>query len=333
MNKSERNEAFKFAVSVYAQEFRFHWVAFSLFLVMLAANAALTLVAPYLFSTLIDDLPADLLPWLIGFGLYAAATTAAQVLHYTIYGMSLIHAERLELFASTTFFASVARKTPSFFVTYNPAEIQSALDEGKRAISASFYTIFAYLLPSLLRVIFSVVLIATAIDVWLVLIVGIYGIIYIAIVLVAMEKTNRVLNDAIEAGQENAAFVGNAISMIEPIRHAGSTQWMEKKFEDKANRIYENLRAFANRQMFFGSVTALALFVQLLLAYLILYPRYQAGLQSVGDIVLFNMVLLQLNSPFEDIGHAIAEFQRSFDKFSPILKIMREPVDAYRDAH
>lgn len=332
MDAGERRAAISLCLTIYAVEFRKHWLSLCVFIAILICNSMLSITGPYVFSTLVGDLPKEILPWVIGFGFYAFTTAMIQALHRVIYSLSLTHAERLEFSANTRFFAALVHKNADFFTRYNPAEIQSAQSSGGNAISASFFMVFSYLLPAFLNVGLSVWLMAMAIDLSIVMIVIIYGAVYVCLCLLAMEKTNSYLNDAIKAGQENAAFVGNAVSMIEPIRHAGSAAWMQQRFIDKAAGIVQNWRAFAQRQMMFGAITGLALFAQLVIAFSLLYPKYQSGSLGVGDIVLFNMLLLQLNYPFEAIGQGLSEFQRSLSKLLPYIKILREPNEADAEA-
>jgi ABC-type multidrug transport system fused ATPase/permease subunit len=71
-----------------------------------------------------------------------------------------------------------------------------------------------------------------------------------------------------------------------------------------------------------------ALAVQLALTYLIMLPRFEAGLMSVGDIVLINLILVQLNRPFEMIGTAIDDVMRSISRFLPFARMWEEPDDS-----
>lgn len=322
-----RRDAVLLCGKVYLKDFRAHWLSLTLFAVVIVVSALVSLLGPYLFSRLVDSLPRDFMVWMLAFAAYALLVSLCQILERTMNSLALIHAERLEFTTSAGFFAEVIKKTPEFFTNYNPVAIQSALREGANAISSSFFMFFLFLAPALIQVVLSVWLIASVISLSIVGIVIVYGVFFIAVSLLAMNKTNRYLNEAIEAGQENAAFVGNAVTVIEPLRQTGSAQWMERRFIDKANSIFENWRAYSYRQIAFSSITAFALLVQLLVGYLMIYPKYQSGILSIGDVVLFNMLLLQLNAPFEAIGQSIAEMQRVISKFGPYLTIMQEPLE------
>ncbi|RYY62227.1 MAG: ABC transporter ATP-binding protein, partial [Comamonadaceae bacterium] len=61
--------------------------------------------------------------------------------------------------------------------------------------------------------------------------------------------------------------------------------------------------------------------------FMLLLPRYQAGLLTVGDIVLFNALLLQLNMPFEMIAHAIDDVARSRAALAPLAAMWAAPEE------
>jgi ABC-type multidrug transport system fused ATPase/permease subunit len=69
--------------------------------------------------------------------------------------------------------------------------------------------------------------------------------------------------------------------------------------------------------------------VQIIISYYFLWPRHQAGELSVGDIVLFNTLLLQLNVPFELIGQSINELLRSLARFVPYAKMWHAPEEGW----
>lgn len=53
-------------------------------------------------------------------------------------------------------------------------------------------------------------------------------------------------------------------------------------------------------------------------------PKLEAGQISIGDIVLFNTLLLQLNYPFEMIGLSIERIIQSYNEFKPFSKMWNE---------
>ncbi len=81
--------------------------------------------------------------------------------------------------------------------------------------------------------------------------------------------------------------------MIEPLRHTGSTAWMQERFGENANAIYQKLAALLVAAYRFIAALSLALCFQLMLSFYLPLAALSAGTISVGDIVLFNMLLLQ----------------------------------------
>ena len=76
-----------------------------------------------------------------------------------------------------------------------------------------------------------------------------------------------------------------------------------------------------------------ALVIQFSITFTLLLPRYRAGALSVGDIVLFNTLLLQLNQPFEMIGHAIDNMVRSYSQLLPFVQMWLAAEDPEPSAH
>ena len=59
----------------------------------------------------------------------------------------------------------------------------------------------------------------------------------------------------------------------------------------------------------------------------LLLPRYEAGALTIGNIVLFNTLLLQLNMPFEMIAHAIDDVARSRAALTPLARMWAAPEE------
>ena len=137
----------------------------------------------------------------------------------------------------------------------------------------------------------------------------------------------RFLDAAIEAGQENAKFVGNAMAAMETLRHFGSHGWMQARFAGKAREERDNWAAFCRRRIGYSTVLGAGLALQFVVTFLLLLPRYRAGEISVGDVVLFNTLLLQLNMPFEMIGHALDNVVRARASLLPLARIWAAPEE------
>ncbi len=317
---------------IYADDLKTAWASIGLLAFMILAGSLLTIAGPYVFSRIVDDLPTDPVRWLIAFSLYAVLTAASSGLQSCTQYFAVIHSERLEYVASTRFFERLSRKMPSFFTDHNPAEIQAAQSQGASSASILLQVSLIYLLPGVATVLFSTIMLGATISFEIIVIVLCYGAIYIGLTLASNRVTKRYMERAIDATQQNAGFVGNAIGMIEPLRHTASTEWMQQRFAEKAGSIYSNWRLYSLRRMAFIGMIVTTLGVQIIVSYYFLWPRHQAGELSVGDIVLFNTLLLQLNVPFELIGQSINELLRSLARFVPYAKMWHAPEED-RSAH
>ncbi len=67
---------------------------------------------------------------------------------------------------------------------------------------------------------------------------------------------------------------------------------------------------------------------QFAVSLLLLLPRYQASTTTVGDIVLFNTLLLQLNLPFEMISQTMDSVARSRAQLIPLAKMWEAPEES-----
>lgn len=314
-------------LQIYRQDLRTAWPSILLLIVTILAGALLSVSGPYVFSRIIDDVPKEAGPWIMAFSLYAILTALATGTQRCTQYLAVIHSERLEFVATTRFFERITRKHGTFFTDHNPAEIQQAQTQGASAASILMQIVLIYFVPGFANFLFSIIVLGAAISPELILIVFCYGAVFIALTIASNRFTSRYLERAIEAGQQNAGFVGNAVSMIEPLRHTGSTAWMQERFGENANAIYQNWRLYSLRRIGFIAALSLALCFQLMLSFYLLLPRYQQGTISVGDIVLFNMLLLQLNIPFEMIGQSIGEAIRSLARFMPCARMWLEPEE------
>ena len=322
-----REVAFEPLSRIYAEDLKSSWPSITFLLLTILCGSLLASAGPYVFSRLIDDLPDAPRQWMLGFSFYAGLTALATAIQRSTQYMSVIHSERLEYVATTHFFERIVHKNASFFNDHNPAEIQAAQTRGASAASAIMQIGLIYFVPGLATFLFSTLLLGAVLSADLVAIVILYGAAFIALTLASNRLTSPFLEKAIEAGQQNAGFVGNAIGMIEPLRHTGSTAWMKRRFAENAGSIYRNWRLYSLRRIGFVFTISLALGVQMIIGFYLLLPRYEAGELSIGDIVLFNTLLLQLNMPFELIGQSISEALRSFAQFAPYARMWNEPEE------
>ena len=296
-------------------------------IVFLSAISSVT--APYLFSRLVDQLTQDRFAetLAIGFVVYALLIGAAAALQHMVQYLSYMSAENLSFIAGTSLFERLLRKRAAFFVEHNPAEIESASQRGQGALMTFVQLALIVFIPGATQIALALGMLGATINLEVVLIVLAYGCSFVALTMLANHRTRRFLDAAIAAGQENAKFVGNAMTVMETLRHFGSHGWMQARFAEKAREERDNWAAFCRRRIGFSSLLGAGLAMQFVITFLLLLPRYRAGDLSVGDVVLFNTLLLQLNQPFEMIGHALDDVIRARANLLPLARIWAAPEE------
>lgn len=309
------------------------WTLLGVAAVVLVSGVA-NVAAPYLFSRLIDRLPqggvVDTPTW--GFGAYALLIGIAAAIQHMVQYLSFMSAENLGFIAGTRFFERMLRKTADFFVEHNPAEIQNACEKGQNALTALVQLVLIAFIPGTTQIVLTLVTLGSSIDIQVVFVVIVHGIFAVAVTTLANRRTNAFLDAAVEAGQENARFVGNAMNAMETLRHFGSDRWMSRRFIEKAEEVRANWRAYALCRIGYILLLGIGLTVQFAVTFFLLVPRYEVGALTIGDIVLFNMLLLQLNAPFEMMAHAIDEAARSRAALAPLAAMWAAPEER-RVAH
>ncbi len=298
---------------------------FSIVIVILSSLVSVS--APYLFSRLIDQLQLEfqLNQLLLAFILYAVLLGSAAALKNLVEYIAVIISENLDFTASTLFFDNLIKKTTEFFIDNNPAEIQSALKSGAQALLVSIQIVTIALIPGGTQILFTLLVLGAVINAEIVIIVIIYGVSVIGATIVASKWTSKFLDNAIAASQENAKFVGNSINSVETLRQFNADNWIKTRFAAKAGETRDNWIKFAYYRIGFAIVFGVALATQFAITFTLLIPRYQSGEISLGDVVLFNILLLQLNQPFEMIAQTIDEIVRSYSRFLPFARMWAAP--------
>ena len=278
--------------------------------VLISVAAALASVsAPYVFSRLIDGLTADKRAETIvaGFGLYAMLMGLALALQQIALYLAAVSAENVSFITGTSFFDRLVRKSAAFFIEHNPVEIQTAQVQGAQALYLVIRISLIVLLPGAAQLLLTLLVLGAALNWGVVTIVVIYGAAFIALTYFSNIWARPHLERAIAVGQENAKFVGNAITAMETLRYFGSTPWMSERFTRSARDVFESWKSFCMKHMVYAGVFGLVLAVQFAITFALLLPRHRQGQLSAGDLVLFNALLLQLNQPFQMAGQAIEE--------------------------
>jgi ABC-type multidrug transport system fused ATPase/permease subunit len=167
----------------------------------------------------------------------------------------------------------------------------------------------------------------TSINLEIVVIVFVYGAAFIAFTFFANRWTRPYLDAAIKADQANSKFVGNSINAMETLRYFGGDQWVAGRFAEQAREVRDSWASFATRRIFYSLVFGAMLAAQIGITYFVLLPRYRAGELTIGDVVLFDSLLLQLNRPFQTIGSSIDDVLRSYSRFVPFAKMWGAPEE------
>lgn len=287
-----------------------------------------TVAAPYLFSRLIDRLPQDgasTLAW--AFVAYAVLLGLGSALQQMVQYLSFLRSENLGFIASTRYFAAILRKTSAFFIEHNPAEIQAAGEKGRSGLKVLVQLALVAFVPGLLQILLSLLTLGALIDLQLVVVVVVYGAVAIGLSAIATRRARIYLEAATAAGQENARFVGNAMGAMETLRQFGSHAWMTQRFEHRAHAVRDNWRAYVLQRLGYIALLGAGLAIQFSITFLLLLPRYQSGAISIGDLVLFNLLLLQLNTPFEAIARAIDDVARARAMLLPLVTLWGAPEE------
>ncbi|HEV7308061.1 ABC transporter ATP-binding protein [Ensifer sp.] len=288
------------------------WMLLAVATIVLVSSIS-SVAAPYVFSRLIDRLPQDaLVPGLFwGFVFYAVLLGLSSALQHMVQYLSFMTSENLGFIASTRFFERILKKTAAFFVEHNPAQIQNASARGSGALATLVELGLATFIPGTTQIVLALFTLGALINAEVVVITVVYGLLAIAVTLISARRARVHLEKAIEAGQANARFVGNAMNAMETLRHFGSHAWVSQRFSAKAGEARDHGRSYALQRIGSIALLGVGLSIQFATTFSLLLPRYESGALSIGELVLFNTLLLQLNMPFEMIAQAIDDVARA----------------------
>ena len=282
-------------------------------------SAIAGIAGPYLFSRLIDTMQAgtwgETIIW--GFVGYGILFGLSQALSNMVNYMAMMSAENLNFIAGTAFFQKLLKKTVAFFIEHNPAEIQQAKSRGQNAVYTLVQLGLIVLIPGIVQIIMTLLVLGTSINLEIVVIVFVYGAGFITFTFFANRWTRPFLDAAIQADQANSKFVGNSINAMETLRYFGGDTWVAGRFAEQAREVRDSWASFAKRRIGYSLIFGLMLAAQIGITFAVLLPRYRSGELSVGDVVLFNSLLLQLNRPFQMIGSSIDDLLRAYSRFVP----------------
>ena len=284
-------------------------------------------LAPYTFASIIDNLSTNKYIENIGLGfvIYAVLLGLSLVFKEAVTYLAVILAETLNYISSTNFLKKILLKESHFFIQHNPSEIQAMQNQGVFALNKVMQLGLISFIPSVLQIVFSCFILGAEIDFKIVTIVILYGSFCIGLSYFSSIRIEQYLEEATSERQKNIQLLGNAMSMMDVLRFFNAGSWIDQRFQQGSQQILKSLTSYSLKRTYYAVIFGIALTIQFLISFYILIPEVQAGRMSVGDLVLFNALLLQLNTPFEMIGRCILEFNQSYIEFKPFARMWNEP--------
>ncbi|WP_446325238.1 ABC transporter ATP-binding protein [Acinetobacter sp. 1207_04] len=284
-------------------------------------------LAPYTFASIIDNLSTNKSIENIGLGfvIYAVLLGLSLVFKEAVTYLAVILAETLNYISSTNFLKKILLKESHFFIQHNPSEIQAMQNQGVFALNKVMQLGLISFIPSVLQIVFSCFILGAEIDFKIVTIVILYGSFCIGLSYFSSIRIEQYLEEATSERQKNIQLLGNAMSMMDVLRFFNAGSWIDQRFQQGSQQILKSLTSYSLKRTYYAVIFGIALTIQFLISFYILIPEVQAGRMSVGDLVLFNALLLQLNTPFEMIGRCILEFNQSYIEFKPFARMWNEP--------
>ncbi|MBB4380340.1 ABC transporter ATP-binding protein [Bradyrhizobium sp. SBR1B] len=292
-------------------------------------SSASSVAGPYVFSYLIDRLSRsdDMSTAAWGFAGYAVLIGVASAFHRMLQNLSFMTAENLGFIAATRFFDCILKKTPTFFLECNPAEIQSAAARGRSALMTLIQLGMVVFIPASMQLLLTLFALGALLSIQIAAIVAVYGAIAISLTWISTRKARVFVDAAVEAGQKNARFAGNVMNAMDTLRHFGSHSWMNGRFTTIAREVRDSWRAYVLQRLPYIALLGLAVALQFAVTLLLLIPQYHDGTATVGDIVLFNTLLLQLNMPFDTVARGISDVARSRADLIPLGQLWAAPEE------
>lgn len=291
------------------------------------ASTIFAVLAPYTFASIIDNFSTHKSIENIGlsFLIYAVLLGLSLIFKEAVTYLAVILAETLNYISSTNFLKKILLKESNFFIQHNPSEIQAMQNQGVFALNKVMQLGLISFIPSVLQIVFSCFILGAKIDFKIVTIVILYGSFCIALSYFSSIRIEQYLEEATKERQRNINLLGNAMSMMDVLRFFNAGSWIDQRFQQGSQQILKRLTSYSLKRTYYAIIFGVALTIQFLISFYILIPEVQAGRMSVGDLVLFNALLLQLNIPFEMIGRCILEFNQSYIEFKPFARMWSEP--------
>lgn len=277
-------------------------------------SSILAVATPYFVSRLLDRISLEELPTYIIYGFIGYSALFA--LTFTMQRVQSWLAQSLEnsvnFLTSTILMQYVMRKSSDFFLETGPTEIQATIQQSQTGARALFNLLTLVVSPSLVQFIAAVALLGAALRVEVAIIVFIYGIFFIAFTYYLTKKASPFLDSANESFRQNAKQVGHIVLLMETLRYYNAQSWFIGKYTDKAQETRQAWEDWAKLHARSSIVFGLAVFAQFSINYILIIPSFTAGEVTIGGIILFNALLIQLNTPFGLLGTAINRSSQAY---------------------
>ncbi|MEN3165739.1 ATP-binding cassette domain-containing protein [Tistrella mobilis] len=147
----------------------------------------------------------------------------------------------------------------------------------------------------------------------------------IGITWLATSRTRGHLDAAIDADQQVAQVFGNVIGAVEAVRQVGGTAWTRDHHQRQMYGLLDRWAAYCRRRIAYAAIYGVALALLIAITFALLLPAWRAGQLTIGEVVLYNTLLLQLNQPLEAAGHVIDDVVRSLTRLRPLLRMWQAP--------
>jgi ABC-type bacteriocin/lantibiotic exporter with double-glycine peptidase domain len=228
---------------------------------------------------------------------------------------------------STMLMKRVMRKTPEFFVETGSTEIQAAIQQAQTGARSLFNLSTLVVLPGLVQFAAAVVLLGTALRAEVAIVVFFYGSFFIGLTYYLTWKARPHLERANESFRQNARQVGHIISLMETLRYFNAQHWFIGKYNERAHDTKQAWAAWAGLHARASIIFGLAVFLQFAVNYFLIVPDFASGKLSIGGLILFNALLIQLNTPFELLGNSIGRSSQALTMLTLGAKIADYPEE------
>lgn len=264
--------------------------------------------APVVFGWLIDGLESgDLIFPAVLFALYALAFALTRFLA----DVSLKVVELIELdvifHAGTRLFDALLRKKASLTHHYQSGFMVESVKNMQDSYAIYVFLVFMTLVPPLIEAVVSAFVVAAVIDWQIGLLVLSYAGVIVVLTYISNDRVKDKQETAIESLAESAEVLGDVVGSFQVVKAAQGGPWYSRLYRARRETARQAFREFHRIRLRFAFGRTVALAVQLVIMFYVSLRLYQSGEITVGEIVIFNGLILQLNRPAELIAGSIED--------------------------